>query len=133
MEKLPDPPVMRMQKKVLIVEDQAIAAMALQATVESMGYRVSGVVDSGEAAIAHAGAERPDLILMDTRLRTAMTGVEAANAVWEQFGVRSVFVSASNATELQGDYRGAEPFLLLVKPVLDADLQRIIAELFDDA
>lgn len=120
-------------KKLLIVEDQAISAMALRATVERMGHRVTGVVDTGEDAIRHAAEHRPDLILMDTRLLTAMTGVEAANTIWHEHGIRSVFVSAYNATEIQGDYRGGEPFMLLVKPVLEEDLEAVIDRLFGTA
>lgn len=116
---------------VLIVEDEAISAMALRYAVERIGCRVVAAVDTGEAAIREAEKQRPDLVLMDTRLRSAMTGVEAANRIWEQLGIRSVFVSAYSASELEKDYRGASPMMLLVKPVMDGDLERLIAELFD--
>lgn len=114
--------------KVLIVEDEAISAMALKFTIKRLGCTVAGVVDSGEAAIQAAEEYRPDLILMDTRLRTRMTGVEAANAIWEQLRIRSVFVSAYSAAELEQDYRGALPFTLLVKPVLEGDLEHTIRQ-----
>jgi CheY-like chemotaxis protein len=117
--------------KILIVEDEAISAMALRYTVERIGCSVVAVVDTGEAAIREAEKQRPDLVLMDTRLRTEMTGVEAANRIWEKLGIRSVFVSAYNASELEKDYRGASPLILLVKPVMDGELERLIANLFD--
>ncbi len=116
-------------KKILIVEDEAISAMALQLTVARMGHEVIGPVDTGEDALRYAIEHHPDLVLMDTRLRTPMTGVEAANILWASAGIRSVFISAYNAAELQGGYRGAEPFMLLVKPVLEDDLQEVIAQL----
>jgi CheY-like chemotaxis protein len=116
--------------KILIVEDEAISALALKYTVERLGCSVVGVVDTGEAAIQAAAEHRPDLVLMDTRLRTKMTGVEAANAIWEQFEIRSVFISAYSAAELEKDYRGAIPFILLVKPVLEGDLEKLINQIF---
>ena len=116
---------------ILIVEDEAISAMALRYAVERIGCRVVAAVDTGEAAIREAEKQRPDLVLMDTRLRSEMTGVEAANRIWEQLGIRSVFVSAYSASELEKDYRGASPMMLLVKPVMDGDLERLIAKLFD--
>jgi DNA-binding NarL/FixJ family response regulator len=117
--------------KILIVEDEAISAMALKYTVERLGCDVVGVVDTGETAIQAAAENRPELILMDTRLRTEMTGVEAANAIWEQFQIRSVFISAYSAAELEKDYRSAMPFILLVKPVLEDDIEQLIKRLFD--
>ena len=115
--------------KILIVEDEAISAMALRYTIEHMGCDVVDVVDTGEAAIQAAEEHRPDLVLMDTRLRTRMTGVEAANTIWQQLQVRSVFVSAYSAAELEKDYHGALPFTLLMKPVLEGDIAQLINQL----
>lgn len=117
--------------KILIVEDEAISAMALKYTVERIGCEAVGVADTGEAAIQQAEAHRPDLVLMDTRLRSKMTGVEAANRIWDSLGIRSVFVSAYSAAELASDYRGAAPLMLLVKPVMDGDLESLIKRFFD--
>jgi two-component system, response regulator PdtaR len=115
-----------MRINILIVEDEAISALALKFTVERLGCAVVGVVDTGEAAIQAAAEHRPDLILMDTRLRTRMTGVEAANTIWKQLQIRSVFISAYSAAELEKDYHSAMPFTLLVKPVLEEDLEQLI-------
>jgi CheY-like chemotaxis protein len=120
----------RMPTKILIVEDEAISALALKYTVERLGCTVVGVVDTGEAAIQAAAEQRPDIVLMDTRLRTRMSGVEAANIIWAQGQIRSIFISAYSAAELEKDYRGALPFTLLVKPVLEEDLEQLINKLF---
>jgi CheY-like chemotaxis protein len=117
-----------MSIKILIVEDEAISSMALKCTVEQLGCAVVGVVDTGEAAIQAATEYQPDLILMDTRLRSSMSGVEAANTIWEQFMIRSVFISACSAAELEKDYRGALPFNMLVKPVLEQDIKQLIEQ-----
>lgn len=118
-----------MPVKILIVEDEAISAMALRYTIEHLGCEVVDVVDTGEAAIQAAAEHRPDLVLMDTRLRTTMTGVEAANTIWEQLQIRSVFVSAYSAEEIEKDYNGSLPFTLLMKPVLEGDLARLVEQL----
>jgi CheY-like chemotaxis protein len=102
--------------------------MALKSIVERIGCKVVDTVDTGEAAIKAAAEHRPDLIMMDTRLRTKMTGVEAANLIWEQLLIRSVFITAYNAEELEKDYRGAQPFTLLVKPVLEDDLEQLLKQ-----
>ncbi len=118
-----------MSIKMLIVEDEAISAMALRYSAERVGCEIVGCVDNGEAAIQQATEHRPDLVLMDTRLRTEMSGIEAANHIWEQLGIRSVFISASGTAELEKDYRGAQPFTLLEKPIFDGDLEQLITRL----
>lgn len=120
-----------MTRKILIVEDEAISAMALRYAVERIGCAVIGTADSGEEAVRQASRHRPDLILMDTRLRTEMTGVEAANLIWSRERIPCVFISAYTANELAAQYRGPQPFLLLPKPVLDGDLEAMIGRLFD--
>ena len=62
--------------RVLIVEDEAIAARAAQIMLETMGCEVTGVVDTGEAAIECAETGAPDLVLMDIRLKGGMDGIE---------------------------------------------------------
>ena len=42
------------QLQVLIVEDEAISALALRIMLEAVGLRVCDVVDTGEAAVALA-------------------------------------------------------------------------------
>ncbi len=48
----------------------------------------------GYAPIYLAGELRPDLVLMDVHLRSAMDGIEAAQAIRTQFDVTTVFLSA---------------------------------------
>jgi hypothetical protein len=57
-----------------------------------------------------------------------MSGVEAANTIWEKLMIRSVFISAYSPAELKKDYRGALPFNMLVKPVLEHDLKQLIKQ-----
>jgi hypothetical protein len=42
--------------------------------------------------------------------------------------IRSVFISACSAAELEKDYRGALPFNMLVKPVLEQELKQLIKQ-----
>lgn len=49
----------------MIVEDEYIIANDIQTSLESMGYKVCGMVVSGKKAIKTVEEKRPDLILMD--------------------------------------------------------------------
>lgn len=66
------------QASTLIVEDQAVVAADLAAKVEALGYRVVGIVSTGERAIDIARPQAPDVALMDIRLAGPLDGIETA-------------------------------------------------------
>ena len=65
-----------------LVEDNSTLRAALKSGLEATGeVRVSGQMESGEAALAACLASAPDVILMDVQLAGAMNGIEAAVAI----------------------------------------------------
>ena len=64
--------------EILIVEDERLVGFDLRRRLSRMGYTVVGITASGEEAIEHANRLRPDIVLMDVRLRGPMDGIEAA-------------------------------------------------------
>lgn len=84
----------------LLVEDEAIIALAEQQTLQRNGYEVR-VVHSGKAAIAAAAEEPyPDLILMDIDLGNGMKGTEAAQQILRDRPVPLVFLSSHTDPEI---------------------------------
>jgi signal transduction histidine kinase/CheY-like chemotaxis protein len=69
-------------KTVLIVEDEAINRLYIQRILREQGMKTTGVGD-GEAAVAAAGRERFDLILMDMGL-PVMSGLDATRAIRQE-------------------------------------------------
>jgi len=63
-----------MPARILIVEDDQIIAADLRLKVQGLGHEVIGIAMSGEEAIGLAGQFKPDLVLMDVQLDTAMGG-----------------------------------------------------------
>ncbi len=51
--------------RILVVEDESIAALFLRKTLERMGCQAICVIKSGEEAIEKAVQDHPDLVLMD--------------------------------------------------------------------
>jgi DNA-binding NarL/FixJ family response regulator len=80
--------------KLLIVEDYMLVAMALKLLVIELGHTVVGVASTPSKAIRIAEEMRPDLALVDIRLEHNTNGVDAANEIYEQFGIRSIYVTA---------------------------------------
>jgi DNA-binding response OmpR family regulator len=54
--------------RILVVEDEALIAMDLQALLEDAGYSVLGPANSSAAALAIIDANEPDVALLDVNL-----------------------------------------------------------------
>ena len=63
---------------ILIVEDEAIVAADLSGKLGQLGYEVVGITAKGEEAIELACSRKPQVVLMDIRLKGPMDGIEAA-------------------------------------------------------
>jgi len=64
--------------KVLIVEDELIAAEYLKEVLQSNGFEVVGVIDNGKEAVHAIPKINPDIVLMDIMLRDGISGSEVA-------------------------------------------------------
>ncbi len=67
--------------KIIIVEDELIAAEFLKEILEESGAEVIDIVDSGKEAIKVCVEEEPDVIFMDVMLTDNISGCEAAVAI----------------------------------------------------
>ncbi|PHS35330.1 MAG: hypothetical protein COB07_12610 [Sulfurovum sp.] len=67
--------------KIIIVEDELIAAEFLKVILEESGAEVIDIVDSGKEAIEVCIKKDPDVIFMDVMLSDHISGCEAAVAI----------------------------------------------------
>jgi diguanylate cyclase (GGDEF)-like protein/PAS domain S-box-containing protein len=84
----PSPP------KILVVEDESIVALDLEAQLQDMNYEVCGIADNGADAIADARTLRPNLILMDIVIKGEIDGVETASRISHGLHIPIVFLTA---------------------------------------
>ena len=54
---------------VMVVEDEQLIAKDIADTLTHLGYDVRGTLSSGEACVRVAESCRPDLVVMDIRLK----------------------------------------------------------------
>lgn len=101
--------------KLLLVEDDALIALAEKATLEKHGYDVV-VVGTGEAAIDAVDASTSiDLILMDINLGRGMDGTEAASRILERHDVPLIFLSSHTHPEVVERTEGVTSYGYIVK------------------
>lgn len=112
--------------RILVVEDDTIASMDVQAALERIGYRVAATTSSGEDAIRLCGELSPDLVLMDVRLEGEMDGIEAASKIAEVYGIPVVYLTVFSDNDTLGRAKTSGPYGFLLKPVDDRDLRSAI-------
>ncbi len=64
--------------RIMIVEDESLVAEDLQNCLSRSGYEVVGIADTFAGAKSMAETERPDLVLLDIRLKGPRDGIELA-------------------------------------------------------
>ncbi len=114
--------------RVLIIEDEPIIAMLLAEVLTEQGYDVGDIAATEADAIREAARHRPDVMIVDARLRQG-SGLTAVSAILEQGFVPHVFMSGDRLTKT---VMGREA-IVLQKPFQEADLLRAIAKALSDA
>lgn len=87
---------MMSEKTVLVVEDEVLVGMMLARKIGENGYRVCGVVTTGEEVLAAALKHRPGAILMDISLGGEINGIEAARRLRKELAVPVIFFTGYN-------------------------------------
>jgi signal transduction histidine kinase len=110
------------KSSVLIVEDELISAYNLADNLNDLGYRVSDIVHSGEAAIDLIEHLAPDLVIMDIELSGTLSGIEAANILKDRH-VPVVFLTSFADSLVLSRAMQSQPYGYLIKPAKLEDVQ----------
>lgn len=108
--------------RILMVEDEALAALAARDLIRSAGYEVVGIAATAERAARKAEETRPDLVLMDIRLAGNSDGVAAATEIRTRLDRPSLFVSAHSDPGVKARAAAARPAGFLAKPYRPEEL-----------
>lgn len=110
---------------VLIVEDEALVALYLEDTLDSLGYQCCGVADCAEEAVSLASQARPTLALVDVGLRGSRDGIAVASDLAE-LGVAVVFLTGSSDSDTRSRAEAVRPRGILSKPCSESDIARAL-------
>jgi diguanylate cyclase (GGDEF)-like protein len=111
---------------VMIVEDERIFARDLQQQLRSLGYDTSMSAASGEEALALTRERKPDVVLMDVRIKGAMDGVATAERVRAMHDVPVIFLTAHADDSTLRRAKSTGPHGYLLKPIKPAELKTTI-------
>lgn len=107
---------------VIVLEDEAVVAMQIEACLADAGHRVLGVASSGREATALARKGNADLLLADISIVGPVDGIETARIVREICGADVVFLTAHRSRAIRDRATDVGPLGYLVKPFLESDL-----------
>jgi PAS domain S-box-containing protein len=113
-------------ERILVVEDESIVALDVSYKLEEMGYPVCGSVASGEEAISEVARARPDLVLMDIKLKGTMDGIQAVERIRARFDTPVVYLTAHADKLTVARAKETGPLGYVLKPFEIADLRPAI-------
>ncbi len=116
----------RISTSVLIIEDEPIIAMDLEALVLDLGHRVTQIARTRAEAVAAFAADRPGLVLADINLADGSSGVDAVNEIVQSHSVPIVFITAYPERLLTGER--PEPAFLITKPFQAETVKAIVSQ-----
>jgi CheY-like chemotaxis protein len=124
-----------MNRRVLVIEDQAGMRAVISRTAERLGFTVGCVADGGQAMNAFTEMQ-PDIVIVDMIL-PGMHGADLLRGMLES-GIKAHFVLTTGSgigdaylslAEGVARYHGVWPLPVLLKPYRLADLVEVLQQL----
>jgi two-component system, response regulator PdtaR len=117
------------RRRALIVEDEIMIALDLEAEMRAIGFDVCGLAPSARQARCLAMSNEPDVVLMDVNLEGGREGIEAARWLREVCETAVVFVTSYNDDDIVERIHEQVPGApVLPKPVYRERLADAVAE-----
>jgi DNA-binding NarL/FixJ family response regulator len=117
------------RRSALIVEDEFLIALDLEADMRALGFDVCGLAPSASKARSLAMTNQPDVVLMDVNLEGGRDGIEAARWLREVCETAVVFVTSYNDDDTVERIHERVPGApVLPKPVYRERLADAVAE-----
>lgn len=113
--------------RIMIIEDEAVIAMDLEAIVAGMGHSVTGIARTETQALELADKAPCELILSDIQLADNSSGIDAVNRILAKRGDQPViFITAYPERLLTGE--GPEPAFLISKPYTEDQVRSAVSQ-----
>ena len=111
---------------VLIIEDEPLIAMELEAIVRDLGHEVAGVATTHEDAVAAFEDTDAGLVLADVQLADGSSGIDAVQDILARAPVPAIFITAFPERLLSGNC--VEPTFLISKPFRENTVRAAISQ-----
>jgi response regulator of citrate/malate metabolism len=108
-------------KKVLIVEDEFVAANHLRLLLAAHNYHVLGIVRSVSQAREVIAQTTPDIVLLDIFIRGNENGIDLAKEL-KALSIPFIYISANSNAHVMTAAKDTQPEGFIVKPFRKEDI-----------
>lgn len=115
-----------MNKRIYIVEDEAIVALEIKRNIIKLGYIFVGMASNYDDALNGIQVSSPDLIIMDITLKYSKSGIEIAQELQKTNAIPIIFLTSITDESTMHAAIATEPVGYLVKPFKREELQSTI-------
>lgn len=115
---------MRLDTRILIIEDEAIIAWMIESIFEEMGFTEILLTSSGADALAAALRSQPGLVVSDVNLGAGLDGIDTAVRICGADDIPVLFVSAYADDRTRARIARDLPSAPLLRKPLRADALR---------
>jgi len=122
---------MKINSKILIVEDEAITAKAIESQIKKMGYDNTAIAINYKNAMKSIREDKPDLILLDIDLKSDYSGIDIANQKEVFNKIPIIYLTACTDLKTIENLIATNPKAYLSKPLRFEELQVAIALALD--
>jgi DNA-binding NarL/FixJ family response regulator len=102
--------------RILIVEDDYLVAMQVEAALTEAGFEIAGVASTAEEALELAAERSPAMVVMDVHLGGRRDGIDTALELFGRHGIRCVFATAHYDAKVRARAQPAAPLAWVPKP-----------------
>lgn len=120
-------------KSVLIVEDEFLIADFLSEVVSDLGMQLMGIASTADTAVALAVQHKPDVVLMDVRLKGQRDGVDAAIDIYQAVESAIIYITGSSEPANVARINSDHPAAVLFKPTSFEELAETLNKVCTDS
>lgn len=108
--------------RVLIVEDEPLIAVDIEATLSNIDFMVSGVVHTFADAMSELQHNTPDAVLLDVNLEDEKDGIDIGTIINEKYQLPFVYLTSYADKATLDRAKKTRPAGYIVKPFEEKDI-----------
>lgn len=104
------------KKNIVVVEDEVIVAQDVTSSLQALGYEVPAMFMSAEEVIESFTDLKPDLVLMDIKLKGNIDGIDAGEIIRFKHSIPVVYMTAYSGDNIIPRAKKSMPYGYIIKP-----------------
>lgn len=112
--------------RIVIGEDEILIAEHLSDIVTSFKYEVVGIGHNKEEILTLLKKTKPDLVLLDIRMKNKFDGIDIANYILHNYAIPFIFITAHSDKEIIEKALPTKPSGYIIKPFKPMDVYTAI-------